>query len=159
MRERLERERNFVVIGTVVEELCQYYEVADSLKSDMIDYGTKLLYLLDDDIVCVHSSFEKYVRKDIIKKFELKEKISQNMTVEDLQYILQQLPSHMEVVIPVIDLEDPDHITDFRTVRTAGVLSSKYELHPVLCINTSFNGSDISAQIHKSGTYCTKVLF
>lgn len=159
MRERLERERNFVVIGTVVEELCQHYEVADSLKSDMIDYGTKLLYLLDDDIVCVRSSFEKYVRKDIIKKFELKEKVSQNMTVEDLQYVLQQLPSHMEVVIPVINLEDPDHITDFRTVRTAGVLSSKYELHPVLCINTSFNGSDISAQIHKSGTYCTKVLF
>lgn len=154
-----ERERNFVVIGTVVEELCQHYEVADSLKSDMIDYGTKLLYLLDDDIVCVRSSFEKYVRKDIIKKFELKEKVSQNMTVEDLQYVLQQLPSHMEVVIPVINLEDPDHITDFRTVRTAGVLSSKYELHPVLCINTSFNGSDISAQIHKSGTYCTKVLF
>lgn len=159
MRERLERDRNFVVIGTVVEELCQHYEVADSLKSGMIDYGTKLLYLLDDDIVCVRSSFEKYVRKDIIKKFELKEKVSQNMTVEDLQYVLQQLPSHMEVVIPVINLEDPDHITDFRTVRTAGVLSSKYELHPVLCINTSFNGSDISAQIHKSGTYCTKVLF
>lgn len=159
MREQLERDRNFVVIGTVVEELCQHYEVADSLKSDMIDYGTKLLYLLDDDIVCVRSSFEKYVRKDIIKKFELKEKVSQNMTVEDLQYVLQQLPSHMEVVIPVINLEDPDHITDFRTVRTAGVLSSKYELHPVLCINTSFNGSDISAQIHKSGTYCTKVLF
>lgn len=159
MRERLERDRNFVVIGTVVEELCQHYEVADSLKSDMIDYGTKLLYLLDDDIVCVRSSFEKYVRKDIIKKFELKEKVSQNMTVEDLQYVLQQLPSPMEVVIPVINLEDPDHITDFRTVRTAGVLSSKYELHPVLCINTSFNGSDISAQIHKSGTYCTKVLF
>lgn len=159
MRERLERERNFVVIGTVVEELVQHYEVADSLKSDMIDYGTKLLFLLDDDIVCVRSSFEKYVRKDIIKKFELKEKVSQNMTVEDLQYVLQQLPSHMEVVIPVINLEDPDHITDFRTVRTAGVLSSKYELHPVLCINTSFNGSDISAQIHKSGTYCTKVLF
>lgn len=159
MRERLERDRNFVVIGTVVEELCQHYEVADSLKSDMIDYGTKLLYLLDDDIVCVRSSFEKYVRKDIIKKFELKEKVSQNMTVEDLQYVLQQLPSHMEVVIPVINLEDPDHITDFRTVRTPGVLSSKYELHPVLCINTSFNGSDISAQIHKSGTYCTKVLF
>ncbi len=159
MREQLERERNFVVIGTVVEELVQHYEVADSLKSDMIDYGTKLLYLLDDDIVCVRSSFEKYVRKDIIKKFELKEKVSQNMTVEDLQYVLQQLPSHMEVVIPVINLEDPDHITDFRIVRTAGVLSSKYELHPVLCINTSFNGSDISAQIHKSGTYCTKVLF
>ena len=159
MRERLERERNFVVIGTVVEELVQHYEVADSLKSDMIDYGTKLLFLLDDDIVCVRSSFEKYVRKDIIKKFELKEKVSQNMTVEDLQYVLQQLPSHMEVVIPVINLEDPDHITDFRTVRTAGVLSSKYELHPVLCINTSFNGSDISAHIHKSGTYCTKVLF
>lgn len=159
MRERLERDRNFVVIGTVVEELCQHYEVADSLKSDMIDYGTKLLYLLDDDIVCVRSSFEKYVRKDIIKKFELKEKVSQNMTVEDQQYVLQQLPSHMEVVIPVINLEDPDHITDFRTVRTAGVLSSKYELHPVLCINTSFNGSDISAQIHKSSTYCTKVLF
>lgn len=49
MRERLERDRNFVVIGTVVEELVQHYEVADSLKSDMIDYGTKLLYLLDDD--------------------------------------------------------------------------------------------------------------
>lgn len=49
MRERLERERNFVVIGTVVGELCQYYEVADSLKSDMIDYGTKLLYWMIDD--------------------------------------------------------------------------------------------------------------
>ena len=159
MRERLERDRNFVVIGTVVEELCQHYEVADSLKSDMIDYGTKLLYLLDDDIVCVRSSFEKYVRKDIIKKFELKEKVSQNMTVEDLQYILQQLPPHMEVVIPVIDLEDRDHVTDFRTVRTAGVLRNEYEPNLVLCIATSSNGSDISAQIKNSGTICTKVLF
>lgn len=159
MRERLEQERNFVVIGTVVEQLCQHYNVADSMKSDMIDYGTKLLYLLDDDIKCVRSSFERYITKEFVKKFDLKEKMSQNMTVEDLQYILQQLPSHMEVVIPVIDLEDPDHITDFRTVRTAGVLSSKYEPHPVLCINTSFNGSDISAQIKKSGTICTKILF
>lgn len=159
MREQLEHERNFVVIGTVVEQLCQYYEVADSLKSDMIDYGTKLLYLLDDDIVCVRSSFEKYVRKDIIKKFELKEKVFQNMTVEDLQYILQQLPSHMGIVIPVINLENRDNVTDFRFVRTAGVLKSEYEQNPVLCISTSSNGSDISTQIKKSGTICTKVLF
>ena len=85
-----------------------------------------------------------------------------NMTVKDLKEIIKDLPDNMEVIMPIVDMDDNNKIMVFRRIRTAGILTSKYESHPALCLNTSTDGIDISAQIkmlgEMAGVICEKIL-
>ena len=76
----------------------------------------------------------------------------QNMRVKDLKHILEQLPDDMEVIIPVTDEEDANHIYGFRNVRTAGVLVSEGKQdREVLCLNAAADRQDIADQVYFSG--------
>lgn len=86
-----------------------------------------------------------------------------NMTVKELKDILKTLPDDMDVIIPVIDIDDVNDVKAFRHIRTAGVLEDIGEEHPALCLNSAANGVDISTQIqqshHSTTTTCKQVLF
>ena len=87
-----------------------------------------------------------------------------NLTVGQLKSILNDLPDSMNVIIPVIDEDDANHIFGFRHVRTAGILYCEYaEEKEVLCLNDAVYGVDISTQIEKSGIdpsiICEKILY
>ena len=76
----------------------------------------------------------------------------QDMRVKDLKHILEQLPDDMEVIMPVIDEEDANHIYGFRHVRTAGVLIFEGEQdREVLCLNASVDMMVIADQVYFSG--------
>ena len=85
-----------------------------------------------------------------------------NLTVGELENILKQIDNKdMEVIIPVIDVKDTNYIDGFRYVRTAGILTNRYEPNPTLCLNASADGLDISSQLKYNGseTVCEKVMF
>lgn len=84
-----------------------------------------------------------------------------NVTVKDLRECLEGLPDDMDVIIPIIDEEDANHIYAYRHVRTIGILEDPYEPKPALCINAAAGGLDLSSQVgnHERSTKCTKVLF
>lgn len=89
-----------------------------------------------------------------------------NLTVKRLKEIIENLPDEMNVVIPVIDEDDANHIYGFRFVRTAGVLTDltlpddNIEKN-VLCINSASGGRDITSQLNRYGSSidCKTLLF
>ena len=84
-----------------------------------------------------------------------------NLTVGALRDCIKDLPDDMDVIIPLSSAEDANYIESFRHARTVGIVSSKYEEKPALCINSSQDGLDIDVQLNlnKLGTICDKVLF
>lgn len=59
-------------------------------------------------------------------------------TIKDLKKIIKELPDNMPVVIPVVDIDDINHIYGFRHVYTAGILRDDCEEDSrVLCLNGS----------------------
>lgn len=85
-----------------------------------------------------------------------------NLTVGELENILKQIDNKdMEVIIPVIDVKDANYIDGFRHVRTAGILTNRYEPNPAFCLNASADGLDICSQLKYNGseTVCEKVMF
>lgn len=85
-----------------------------------------------------------------------------NMKVKHLKTILASIEDdEMDVIIPVLDSDDPKFIHGFRHVRTAGILSNEYEPNLALCLSAPDDGLDMESQIHHNGfeTQCEKVLF
>ena len=84
-----------------------------------------------------------------------------NVTVRDLRECLEGLPDDMDVIIPIIDEEDANHIYCYRHVRTIGILENFFEPKPALCLNAAANGLDLHSQVgdNENSTKCTKVLF
>lgn len=85
-----------------------------------------------------------------------------DMTVKDLKEILKDLDDDMRVILPATDPYDCNTIENgFKHIRTAGVLSNRYEDGPALCLNAAADGIDISTQVerYKSDTTCDRVLF
>ena len=82
-----------------------------------------------------------------------------NLTVGDLKEILNQCPDDMKIIIPVITEEDCNNILAFRHARTVGILENDYEPEPALCINAAADGLDISSQLKRHDTVCTRVMF
>ena len=82
-----------------------------------------------------------------------------NLTVGDLKEILNQCPDDMDIIIPVITEEDCNNILAFRHARTVGILKNEYEPKSALCINAAADGLDISSQIKRTDTICTRVMF
>lgn len=86
-----------------------------------------------------------------------------NLTVGKLKECLKDLPDDMYIIIPCNeDVTDYNRIDDFRLIRTAGILENRYEEKPALCLNTSYDGLDISSQVKQycgDSTSCTRVLF
>lgn len=86
-----------------------------------------------------------------------------NMNISQLKNIIADLPDDMPVVIPVIDEDDCNTILAFGHVRTAGIISCRWETgtnKTVLCLNAA-SDQDIADQIYFSGrdVYVNKVLF
>lgn len=86
-----------------------------------------------------------------------------NLTIKELKEIIKDLPDDMDVIIPVITEDDANDILGFRYVRTAGILTNKYEPNSALCLNSSDDGLDISSQIkmmagEHNKTSCEKIL-
>lgn len=73
-----------------------------------------------------------------------------NMTVKDLKEVLNKCPDNMQIIIPVIDEDDANHIYGFRHVRTVGILTSNGE-EDACCLNAAADGYNITDQIHFSG--------
>lgn len=82
-----------------------------------------------------------------------------NLKVGDLKEILRQCPDDMDIIIPVITEEDCNNILAFRHARTVGILKNDYEPEQALCINAAADGLDISSQIKRMDTVCTRVMF
>lgn len=91
-----------------------------------------------------------------------------NLTVKHLKEIIKDLPDEMNIIIPVIDEDDANHISGFRFVRTAGVLTDLMlpddnNEKNVLCINAASGGKDISSQLNDNGysstLHCKTLLF
>ena len=131
----------------ILENESDKAKVAEAIKS---------LVNADDVVVTMVKDF---VRDDVEEKDILS--FDFNMTVGDLRRILNKLPNDMDVIIPVISLEDCNIIEAFRHVRTAGILENRYEESPALCLNAAQDGMDISEQVNKMGgaTTCKKSLF
>ena len=87
-----------------------------------------------------------------------------NLTVRTLKECLKDIPDDMEVIIPVIDVDDSNNIQAFRHVRTIGILECNVE-NDALCLNTASDGLDINSQINgesfhaDSSIKCKKVIF
>lgn len=84
-----------------------------------------------------------------------------NMTVGDLKAVLKGLPDDMDVIITSTPENDPNYISGFRHIRTAGLLKNPYEDDIALCIAPSMHGLDIESLLHNvhSDTTCEKILF
>ena len=85
-----------------------------------------------------------------------------NLTVKMLKEALEDLPDDMNVVMAITREEDCNNFLSFKHVRTAGILKDKAdEDNPVICLNTSENGLDISSQVKKYNPYitCEKILW
>lgn len=84
-----------------------------------------------------------------------------NLTVKMLKEALEGLPGDMNVVMAITNEKDSNDIVSFKHVRTAGILKDKTdEDNPVICLNTSEYGLDISSQVKKYNPYitCEKIL-
>ena len=85
-----------------------------------------------------------------------------DMKVKDLKAILSRIDEeNMDVIIPLLDSDDPKFIHGFRHVRTAGILSNEYEPNLALCLSAPDDGMDMDSQLHYNGfeTQCEKGLF
>lgn len=86
-----------------------------------------------------------------------------NLTVGELKEILnnEDLSDDMLVVIPVSSEDDPNYISSFRNVKTAGILECSYEEHKAFVLNASKNGADISKQLtsYRGDVSLNKVLY
>ena len=84
-----------------------------------------------------------------------------NMTVRDLKAALKNLPDDMEVIVTSTPEDDPNYISGFRHIRTAGLLKNPYEEDIALCIAPSMHGLDMESLLENihSDTTCEKVLF
>ena len=101
--------------------------------------------------------------KDYVTGVEAESNRNMNMRVDDLLGILSGVDDKMQVVIPVLDADDHRVIHDFRYVRTAGIISSKYEREDALCLSAAGESFLIDGQLKynnmESQTVCKKVLF
>lgn len=79
-----------------------------------------------------------------------------NLKVGRLKEILDKCDDDLDVIIPVIDEDDANHIRGFRHVRTVGLLCSGKD--DALCLNAAQYGLDISSQVG-SRAECKKVYF
>ena len=71
-----------------------------------------------------------------------------DMKVRDLKIILNRIEDDdMDIIIPVLDPEDTLRIHGFRHVRTAGILSNKFEEKEALCLSAPGHGKDMFSQL------------
>lgn len=84
-----------------------------------------------------------------------------NITVRDLKDILKGLPDDMNIIVTSTPEDDPNYISSFMHLTTAGVLKNPYEEKPALCLAPSTDGLDIKSLLDKNGsdTECMKLLF
>ena len=82
-----------------------------------------------------------------------------NLTVGVLKSFLDGLPDDMQVVIPVMDMDNADEIYGFRFVRTAGVLKCPGE-NPerVFCVSALGTSGDIREQLKSPGYHADNTI-
>lgn len=142
-----------------------------------IDKIRELILDICDDVACEFDGdahAERYRLEEWLNnnaKFrELKDYITgtnvefdMDMRVKDLRAILSRIEDEdMKVIIPVLDKEDDKYIHGFRHVRTAGILTNKYEPQEALCLSAPGDGLDMCSQLAYNSfeaTMCKQGLF
>ena len=80
-----------------------------------------------------------------------------NDTVRDLKNMLDGLPDDMEVIVPITNEHNPNHVFGFNRIRTAGILKSPAEQDMALCLAPSLGGLDIYSLVNNSKYVIAKV--
>ncbi len=106
--------------------------------------------------------FDTEVEIELKKRFGVKEPEPevQDMTVGDIRKIIDKLPDNMTIVMPVFNRMRC--CTEIKWVRSAGLIVSKYEPEPVLCLGGTKGNKSIEKVLDKNrnlGAKCTEVLF
>lgn len=73
-----------------------------------------------------------------------------NVTVRDLKNMLDGLPDDMEVIVPITNEHNPNHVFGFNRIRTAGILKSPAEQDMALCLAPSLGGWDMYSLVNNS---------